>query len=331
MFKRRSTRPGSTDASAYSRRLAAADSLWDLQDRARTGLDRAYRATGPRLEETYRSAVRGLGPRVESAAFPVQEKVVWPLEDRTEKMGPRARALSFGAVVLVAAAAGVAGLIWAAPDGPHSAGTTAPAAATAAPIAVVKAAPEKKPAASTLHGAAPVFKAAQSQTTSSEVDPAKVIVKSAPATSSASASSAGAPEAASSSTASSASPSHSSPSQQTSTLDGAPAGPAAISVARNFAGAFVVYETGGVDGAVRKAFGATATPERARALLKRPPRLPANVTVPKAKVLNVVPAPSHGTVYPVSVSLLRVGVTSELLLELEQLKGQDWRVTNVLG
>jgi hypothetical protein len=238
-------------------------------------------------------------------------------------MGPRSRALSFGAVVLVAAATGVAGLIWAAPDGPHNAGTT-PVATTAAPVADVEAVPEK-PAEPTLHGAAPVFRAAQGQP-ASEVDPAKAIVKSAPATSSTSSSSAKASAPASSATASS-----SSPSKQTAPVAGAPAGPAAISVARDFAGAFVVYETGGLDGTVRKSFGTTATPELARALLKRPPRLPANVTVPKAKVLNVVPAPSHGKVYPVSVSLLRVGVTSELRLELEQLKGKDWRVTNVLG
>jgi hypothetical protein len=320
MFKRRSTKPDSTDTSAYSRRVAAADSLWDAQDRARTGLGAAYRATRKKLD-----------PRVELAAFPVQEKVVWPLEDRTEMMGPWARALCFGAVVLVAAAAGVGGLIWAAPDGPQNAGTTPVAATPSAPIAVVKA-PPKKPAAPTLHGAAPTFKAPPGQDTSpSQVDPSKAIVKSTPATSSASAPSADTSEAASAAAASSSSPSQSSPSKQTASVAGAPAGPAAISVARDFAGAFVVYETGGLDGTVRKAFGSTATPELARALLKRPPRLPANVTVPKARVLNVVPAPSHGTVYPVSVSLLRVGVTSELRLELEQLKGKDWRVTNVLG
>ena len=131
MFKRLFTRPGSTDASAYSRRAAVGDSLWDAQDRART-----------RLAGAYRAARGALDPRVERIAFPVQEKVVWPLEDRAEGMGPRARALSFGAVVLVAAAAGVAGLIWAAPDGPHNAGTT-PVAATAAPVADVKAVPEK--------------------------------------------------------------------------------------------------------------------------------------------------------------------------------------------
>jgi hypothetical protein len=45
----------------------------------------------------------------------------------------------------------------------------------------------------------------------------------------------------------------------------------------------------------------------------------------------VVPAPSHDRVYPLSVSLLRVGVTSELRLEMEQTKSKDWRVVNVLG
>ena len=68
-----------------------------------------------------------------------------------------------------------------------------------------------------------------------------------------------------------------------------------------------------------------------KALLQRPPRQPAGVKVPKAKVLNVVPAPSHERIYPVSVSLLRVGATSELRLELEQLKNKQWRVANVLG
>ena len=82
---------------------------------------------------------------------------------------------------------------------------------------------------------------------------------------------------------------------------------------------------------MRTAFGETATPALSKALLRRPPRLPANVKVPKAKVVNVVPGPSQGGIYPVSVSLLRVGVTSELRLEMEKRKGDGWRVTNVLG
>ena len=82
---------------------------------------------------------------------------------------------------------------------------------------------------------------------------------------------------------------------------------------------------------MREAFGATATPELAKALLRRPPRLPANVEVPQAKVVNVVPAPSRDGVYTVSVSLLRVGLTSELRLDMEKRKDEGWRVTNVLG
>ena len=69
----------------------------------------------------------------------------------------------------------------------------------------------------------------------------------------------------------------------------------------------------------------------AKALGERPPRLPANGKVPKARVVNLVPGPRAGKAYTVSVSLLRVGVTSELRLELEEEKDGGWRVTNVLG
>jgi hypothetical protein len=65
--------------------------------------------------------------------------------------------------------------------------------------------------------------------------------------------------------------------------------------------------------------------------MQRPPRQPEGIEVPKAKVLNVVPAPSYDRLYPISVSLLRVGSTSELRLEMEQLKNKQWRVVNVLG
>jgi hypothetical protein len=120
--------------------------------------------------------------------------------------------------------------------------------------------------------------------------------------------------------------------------DGPPAGPAAIKVAREFAKGFVAYETGGEASAFRDAFKGSATPELAKALLQRPPKQPAGVKVPRAKVLNVVAGPSQGTVYKVSVALLRVGVTSELRLEMERIKTAgksgkraEWRVTNVLG
>ncbi|MGC1165410.1 MAG: hypothetical protein WA862_04815, partial [Solirubrobacterales bacterium] len=212
------------------------------------------------------------------------------------------------------------GLIWAAPDGPHDNAGTAPVAAASEPLAVAKATPEKAPEP-TLQGAAPVFEPAKPEP-ASEVDPAKAIVKSSPAEE--------APASTASSTAEPSSTASASATRSAS-VDGPPAGPQAIAVANDFASAFVRYETGDSDSSVRKALAETATPALAKALLRRPPRLPANVEVPKAKVVNVVPAPSHGEIYPVSVSLLRVGLTSELRLEMEKRKADGWRVTNVLG
>jgi hypothetical protein len=309
MFKRRPGKSDSKDASAYSRRAAAADSVWTAQDRLRS-------ESGPALRE---GADRFSWP-FERGAYAVRKNLVWPLQDRAETMGAPARALAVAAAVLLAVGAGVAGLVWAAPDGPHKAPPTAVATTPPPPVAV-ETAPREAPQP-TLHGAAPDFKAAAPKA-SPEVDPAKAIVKSAPP---ASTGSKAAPESSATAT-----PSSVEPTAKTAAVDGPPAGPAAISVARDFASAFVRYETGTSDDGVRKKFGATATPALAKALLRRPPRLPANVKVPKAKVVNVVPAPSNGRVYPVSVSLLRVGLTSELRLEMEQLKGDGWRVTNVLG
>ena len=59
-------------------------------------------------------------------------------------------------------------------------------------------------------------------------------------------------------------------------------------------------------------------------------RQPASVDVPQAKVLNVVAGPRHGDSLEVSVSLLRVGDTSELRLHLEH-SDSGWLVTDVRG
>jgi hypothetical protein len=308
MFRRRSTKPDAINASEYSRGAAIADWLWSAQDRVRG-------AARPALSSAF-DAVRW---PFERFAFALEERVLWPAGDRAATAGAPARALSYGALVLVAAAAGVAGLAWAAPDGPHHA--SAPVAVTTSPAPLPAPAAEA-PTEPTLQGAAPVFKPAKADP--AEVDAAKAIVKSAPADTAASASESSASSPAGASASSSGAP-------KKGAVDGPAAGPEAIAVARDFAGAFVSYETGASDPTVRRTFGVTATPALAKALLRRPPRLPANVDVPKAKVLNVVPAPSHGDVYPISVSLLRVGLTSELRLEMEELKGDGWRVTNVLG
>jgi hypothetical protein len=311
MSRRQPGKPDAIDASRHSRYVAIADSAWSAQDRVRSGSKGALKA-----------AAEGSGAALERISYIVRARTIWPLEDRAEAMGARARSVSFGLVVLLAAAAGVAGLVWAAPDGPNRS-ASAPVAETTAPLAVAAAAPEKRPQP-TLHGAAPVFRPSGREAAASEVDPAKAIVGS---SSDSAAGSSSSPEAATSSEALAATSSGPKNPQ----LDGPPAGPKAIAVARDFADAFVLYETGGSDAGIRAAFAATATPALAKALLDRPPRLPASVKVPKAKVLNIVPAPSHASVFPLSVSLLRVGVTSELRLDMEWLKGERWRVTNVLG
>lgn len=292
MFRRRPTSTDPDDASAYSRRVAAADSAWIAQDRVRSGIRGAF----------------------ERVAFGFQKRLLWPLQDRTATMGPPARALSGSAAIVLAAGAVAAGLLVADRDrSPASSPTRI--AVTSTPVDAAP--PPRKPAEPTLQGAAPVFEPPAAQPPS-EVDPAKASVKSAPAEDSP-APRAEASAAASNSTA------------DRPEVDGPPAGPEAIDVARDFSDAFVLYETGETDSAVREAFAETATPALAKALLERPPRMPANVEVPKAKVVNIVPAPSLGDVYPVSVSLLRVGLTSELRLDMERRKGERWRVTNVLG
>jgi hypothetical protein len=109
-----------------------------------------------------------------------------------------------------------------------------------------------------------------------------------------------------------------------------PAGPAAMKVARRFSEAFVFYEIGERPARAKTVFGETATPELASALGERPPRLPADGDVPKARVLNLVPGPRAGKAYTVSVSLLRIGLTSELRLELNRKNG-SWLITDVRG
>ena len=110
-----------------------------------------------------------------------------------------------------------------------------------------------------------------------------------------------------------------------------PAGPEAMKVARRFSEAFVFYEIGERQGRAKAVFGETASEQLAEALAERPPRLPANAKVPKAKVVNLVPGPRRGSAYTVSVSLLRVGVTSELRISMQHSKAGGWRVSEILG
>jgi hypothetical protein len=262
----------------------------------------------------------------EDLSLALREHLLWPVQDYFLGLSDRGRVIVAGGAAVLALGLGVGGYSLATSGGSQSTGATE-VATVVKRTPPAAAAPKPKPAP-TLHGAAPVFKPPQED---SSLANSKVVEhEAAPTAAAASNTGNAATDTISSSPA--ARPAGASASASTSvTADGPPAGPAAVAVAHEFAEGFVVYETGGDKSTVRKAFKATATPELTKALLRRPPRQPAGVAVPKAKVLNVVPAPSHGTIYPLSVSLLRVGVTSELRLEMEQLKNKEWRVTNVLG
>jgi hypothetical protein len=263
---------------------------------------------------------------LEGLSLALRDRLIWPLEDRFVTLTERGRAAVVGGAVVLALGLGIGGYSLLSTDGSEPQ-TTTPV------VAAVEPAPQPAPVRPqpapdlTLQGATPVFKAPDAEGEPSKVDGSKAVASEAPATAAAATTGNAATDTISSNPA--ARPAGASAS--TATVDGPPAGPAAIAVARKFAGAFVVYETGGDKSEVRKAFAATADPELVDALMQRPPRQPAGVEVPKAKVLNVVPAPSHDRIYPVSVSLLRVGSTSELRLEMEQLKNKQWRVVNVLG
>lgn len=267
----------------------------------------------------------------EDLGWALQRALLWPAQDRFEELDGRGRAIATGGGLAVIAIS-VTGLVLATSGG-SSSSTASDVAVAAAPI--VRAAPTPTPAPEekepTLHGAAPVFKPAPHEQDSSKVGNATAVDSPAAQSSdTTSTSSSAATDKISSDPTSSASTANSG-TAELSAVNGPPAGKDAIAVAQKFSNAFVVFETGGDETLVRKAFAASATPALAKSLLKRPPRLPANVKVPKAKVLNIVAGPSHGGVYDLSVSLLRVGVTSELRLEMEKLKGEGWRVTNVLG
>jgi len=281
------------------------------------------------LGDALKAARKLLFHGFESATWFVRRGLVWPLQDRAEKLGTPARAIAAVGVVLVIVV-GVVAVLGTSSDGggKQASSQVAVVPSETQASATPKAAPAPKPEP-TLEGAAPVFKPTAEEKKASDQqaeNPApSVPVDSNPATAKIGTQ----PGGTSSSATSSSSPS-SSTAQSSIGVDGPAAGPEAIAVAEDFAGAFVLYETGGEESKVRKAFAATATPELAKSLLRRPPRLPANGKVPKAKVVNVVAGPSHGGVYTISVSLLRVGLTSELRLDMEK-QQREWRVTNVLG
>ncbi len=240
----------------------------------------------------------------ERLAWALERTLIWPLEERTGDLSGALRTLGVLAAALALTAVGVLGIVALTGSGestPRTAVQSAPRVAPPQPAEAPKA------AAPVLRGAAPDF------TPEADSGVAKAKAKGTAAESGAAANT-GAPV---------------TPSDAGSGTE--ELGPQALAVARQFAGAFVLYETGTDNRQMRSALHATATTKLAHELLQRPPRLPANIEVPKAKVLNIVPGPRHGDAYTLSVSLLRVGVTSELRIEMAYDKKKAWQVTDVRG
>jgi hypothetical protein len=263
----------------------------------------------------------------ERAIWAVERGFVWPLEERTGDWNAPLRAFGVAALALLAAGAGVLGLVWASGSG---SGGHSPAPEASAPVAapVERQAPHAAAvsAAPVLQGAKPDFTDAPQGNSSKSSAEAGGAESGVAATGSESTAAAAGSTAEVAKSANSGADGHAGP------VAVKPAGPPATTIARQFAGAFVFYEIGRKSAQVQTTFVETATPRLAHELLRRPPRQPAGVKVPKAKVLNVVAGPHKGDAFTLSVSLLRVGVTSELRLEMQRdPKTGVWQVADSLG
>jgi hypothetical protein len=324
----RRKRPSSNEKDAPARKQ---------RGRFRTALTDAGWAVREHVFWRFGDALRHGGELVswpfERAAWAVRRGLVWRVGDRFAALGPATRGATFGLIILAVAGAGVTALLLATPDRPTEQTSTV-AAVVAEPEPVVTPAPEPRPAAKpqpTLQGATPIFTPERESGTGKK---GAGDDKGSSSSSTTASSGSGQPKPLAS-VLSSSGPKPAAATASSSARDGKAknvvAGPKALDVARDFAAAFVLYETGRGNEEVRETFAETTAPDLRHSLLRRPPRLPANVKVPKAKVLNVVPGPAHGGVYTVSVALLRVGLTSELRLDMEPAKGKRWQVTNILG
>ena len=241
----------------------------------------------------------------ERVAWAAERVVVWPLQERTGGWSGPLRAVAVAGLAVAAIGAGALGLRLASDGGgstPSEVSTPVPATP---PVAVEPVEATPAPAEPVLQGAAPDFKPEADAGTAKAVAAA---AGAAPTTAKTGAST-----------------------KPTTATNAEPAGPAALAVAKQFANAFVLFETGENNAKVRTAFAETATPQLARSLLQRPPRLPASAEVPRAKVLNIVPGPRQGETHTLSVSLLRLGVTSELRVMVQRDENGEWQVVDVLG
>lgn len=252
----------------------------------------------------------------ERAAWAIERGVLWPLRERTAGWSPNSRGVGAAALGTIVACAVLAGVLLL----PGSDNTRAEQAASPTRVAVATPEPQpqpEQPSGPVLRGASPDFAVGKGTSLSQAQGGAGSELNAGSAAEAPVASDEAAqPEADAATTSSSKKP--------------VPAGPEAMKVARRFSEAFVFYEIGERAAQAESVFDETATPQLASALDERPPRQPAEAKVPKARVVNLVPGPRAGKAYTVSVSLLRVGLTTELRLELSKQHG-NWLVTDVRG
>jgi hypothetical protein len=255
----------------------------------------------------------------ERAAWSVERRLLWPLQRRWAGRGAPAHSAGVATLAAIAVGAVLAAVLIL----PNSGEAPPEQAARPARVAIVtpeRQAQAEKSQAPSLHGAPPHFGVGNGVGVSKSSGGEAGTADAESPSSSESAASAAVPPVEGEAAASASS-----------AKSPVPAGPAAMKVARRFSEAFVFYEIGKRPERAKAVFGETATPQLAEALDDRPPRLPSGAKVPKAKVLNLVPGPRLGKDYTVSVSLLRVGVTSELRLTLQKEKDGEWSVAQILG
>jgi hypothetical protein len=242
----------------------------------------------------------------ERLVWAVERGLVWRLEERTDSWSGSVRAAGASALVLLAVAAGVLGLVLV-----SNGGSAAGVREASAPV--VEQAPPAAPAEPTpvLHGITPNF--SEGAGVAKHADGSVGTAAPAGAGKASARGGTGAGDVISSRPADAKPPT------------------VALETVHQFAESFVLYEIGKGGAKVASTFTATASPRLAHTLLRHPPRLPAHTKVPQAKVLNVVPGPPRGSTYTFSVSLLRLGITSELRLFAERETDGKWRVTDVRG
>ena len=260
-----------------------------------------------RAGDTLRVAASEARWPLQRLGWGLQRRIAWPVQDRLADRGPAARG---GVALLLVAAAGgaLAGGVLISSSGSDPASAPVPRLADTRspnPVSVVLAHPSAS--GPVLQGVTPDLRATERDAAAAGSSPAD-------------------PSATGSS-----SPPSAAPSAPAAEVPSPADVPKAMDVANRFANAFVLYEIGKADAGVRQTFHRTAAEPLARSLAKRPPRQPDGVQVPRAKVLNVVPGPLHGTRLSVSVALLRLGATSELRLQLENRQKLGWQVSDVRG